>query len=323
MNLPGGKEHFAAVKQEMLNHTNVISVTQGIRPSLRDFGHPTTNVDWEGKEENFKLGFDWLPVSYGYDKTFNMTLKEGRFFSEDFPSDKSNFVLNESAVKAMGIKDPIGKKFRFNKTEGEIIGVIEDFHSSSLRAKIKPVFFVFARAFGLSVKIHPDNQDETLQHLASVWKKFEQDEPFKYSFFSERIKRMYNNERKNGMLIKYFTFLTLVIFFLGLFGLIGYISQQRTKEIGIRKVLGASISGITTMVFRDFIKLLLIASVISFPAGYLISLNWLENYAYRIDLSAWIFILTFFFILVFSFVIIFFQTIKVAMLNPADTLRNE
>jgi len=323
LDLPGGMDRFEAVKNELLMHNNVISVTQGIRPSLRDQGHSAHNIDWEGKEADFKLGFDWLAVSYDYDRTYNLTLKEGRFFSKEHPEDTSNIILNETAVKAMNLKDPIGKEFRFNKTEGKIIGVIKDFHFSSLRKKIKPLFLTFTRYFGLSVKIRPENQDETLKHLATVWKKFEPEEPFNYSFFDERIQRMYSNERKTEMLVKYFTFLMIVIFFMGLFGLIGYISQQRTKEIGIRKVLGASISNITTMIFRDFIKLLLIASVFSLPLGYYIGAKWLNNFAYRIDISIWIFIVTFVFIFAFSFLIVSYQTIRVTLLNPADTLRYE
>ncbi len=323
LDLPGSIEHFDAVKNELLNHNNVISVTQGIRPSLRDQGHSAHNIDWEGKEADFKLGFDWLAVSYDYDRTYNLTLKEGRFFSKEHPTDTSNFVLNETAVKAMNIKDPIGKKFRFNKTEGKIIGVIKDFHFSSLRKKIKPLFLVYTKYFGLSIKIRPENQDETLKYLAAVWKKFEPEEPFKYSFFDESIRRMYRNERKTEMLIKYFTFLTIVIFFMGLFGLIGYMAQQRTKEIGIRKVLGASTSNIASMIFRDFIKLLTIASVFSYPIGYYISAKWLENFAYRINLSVWVFIMIFLLIFALSFIIVFYQTVRVALLNPSDTLRYE
>ena len=184
LDLPGSIDQSDAVKNELMNHNNVISVTQGKRPAFRDHGHPAPNVDWEGKEADSKLGFDWLPVSYDYDKTYDMTLKEGRFFSKEHPADTSNFVLNETAVKAMNMKDPIGKRFRFNKTEGKIIGVIKDFHSSSLRAKIKPFFFTFTRYGGLSVKIRPENQDETIKHLAAVWKKFEPKRPFAYSFAS-------------------------------------------------------------------------------------------------------------------------------------------
>jgi ABC-type antimicrobial peptide transport system permease subunit len=323
LDLPGGLDHFEAVRNELLTHNNVICVTQGIRPSLRDHGHSAHNIDWEGKEADFKLGFDWLAVSYDYDRTYNMTLKEGRFFSKDHPTDTSNFILNEAAVKAMDIKDPIGKRFSFNKTEGKIIGVIKDFHYSSLRKKIKPLFLAFTKHFGLSVKIRPENQDETIEYLATVWKKFEPEEPFNYSFFDESINRMYRNEQKTKMLMKYLTFLTIGIFFMGLFGLIGYISQQRTKEIGIRKVLGASISSITTMIFRDFLKLLLIASVFSFPLGYYLSARWLENFAYRINLSVWIFILIFVFIFAFSYVIVFFQTARVTLLNPVLALRDE
>ena len=320
---PGDIDHFEAVKNELLNHPNVISVTQGIRPSLRDQGHAAHNVDWDGNEADFELGFDWLAVSYDYDKTFNLTLKEGRFFSEEHPMDTANFILNETAVKAMNIKDPIGIKFRFNKTEGEIIGVVNDFHFSSLRRKIKPLFLVYTKYFGLSVKIRPENQEETIKHLSAVWKQFEPEEPFRYSFFDERLKRMYQNERKSKMLMKYFTFLTVVIFFMGLFGLIGYMSQQRTKEIGIRKVLGASTSHITTMIFKDFMQLLITASVFSFPIGYYIGTKWLENFAYRINLSLWMFALIFVFIFAFSYIIVSFQTIKVARLNPSETLRYE
>jgi putative ABC transport system permease protein len=323
LDLPGGIDHFEAVKNEILIHHNVISVTQGIRPSLRDQGHSAHNIDWEGKEADFKIGFDWLAVSYDYDKTFGMTLKEGRFFSKAHPEDTSNYVLNETAVKAMNLKDPIGKKFGNKKTEGKIIGVIKDFHFSSLRKKIRPLFLAFSEYFGLSVKIRPENQNETIKHLAAVWEKFEPEEPFAYSFFDESIQRMYMNERKTEKLMQYFTFLTILIFFMGLFGLIGYVSQQRTKEIGIRKILGASTSNITSMIFKDFIKLLLIASVFSFPVGYYIGAKWLENFAYRINIGVGIFIIIFIFIFSFSFMIVFFQTFRVALINPSDTLRYE
>ncbi len=323
LGLHGNAQRIESIRSELLKHKNVINVSKGALPSYGDKGHPTNRVDWEGKTSDQLMNFDWLGVYYDYDKIFKLNIKEGRFFSREHPSDTSNYVLNETAIREMGIDDPIGKRFSLFNTEGVIVGVIEDIHVSSLRAKIKPTVFTYSIYFGMNVRIQPENQDETIKHLQSVWEKFEPVEPFSYRFYDERINRMYANERKTGTIIRYFTVLAIVVFFLGLFGLIGFISEQRTKEIGIRKVLGASISGITAMVYKDFIKLLLYASVFSFPVGYYFSINWLENYAYRFNLNIWIFVLTFIFIFAFTFVIIFYQTIKVARLNPVDSLRYE
>ena len=316
--------NFGAIKNELLQNGNILNVSTGFAPAMGDRGHATNAVEWEGKTENVKLEFNWIPSYYGYAETFNMDIVRGRFFSEDFPTDKSGYVLNETAVKDMGIEDPIGKRFSFNGKNGQIIGVVKDFHFSSARVKIKPAFFLFRPEFGeMCIKISPENQAAAVAHIQSVWETFTPEKPFEYTFFVDMLRNRYKNEEKMGFVIRYFTLLVIVVFFLGLFGLIGYISEQRTKEIGIRKVLGATTSSITMLIFKDFFKVLLYACFVAFPLGFILSSSWLKNFVYKIDLNIWAFTIIFGFVALLTLFIIGFQTLKVSRMNPVDTLRFE
>ena len=317
------KGKVESIRNEFLKQPGILSFTRGFPPTLSDRGHPYGTFSWEGKKPEETLTFDWIPAYYDYLETYKIELIQGRFFSRDFPEDKSNYIVNETAVKAMGLKDPIGKNFTFSGKEGKIIGVVKDFHVSSLRVKINPVLFIYSEAFSINIKVNPDNLPQTMSYIENKWKEFNPERQFEYNFVSESINNFYRNERKTGIIIKYFTFLALLVFSLGIFGLISFIAEQRTKEIGIRKVLGATIPGIVKLIFSEFTILLVISNFIAWPIGYIIMNKWLENFAYRINMNLTIFIMTGMTTLVLSFLTVGYQTIKAARMNPVDSLRYE
>ena len=266
---------------------------------------------------------DWIPASYDYLETYNIELVVGRFFSREYSSDTSNVVLNESAVKAMGLEKPIGKPFSIFRQKGKIIGVIKDIHTASLRTQIVPTVFIFMKGFEISVKMNGEKQTEAIQYLRTVWKQFVPERPFDYRFLEDDINRLYTKENKLGTLIKHFTYFAMIVFCMGLFGLVSYIAEQRTKEIGIRKVLGASIPKIIKMFLKEFFVLIFIAHLIALPISYFIMQKWLQNFVYKINLSWGLFFISSLFVVIISLISLGYQTLKTAYSNPVNALRYE
>jgi len=230
----------------------------------------------------------------------------------------------------MGIQSPVGKRFSYHggreseNSDGVVIGVIKDFHQSSLHNKIEPLVLKLTKNwFYVTARINPENVSESIEFLENKWKEFVPYFPFEYGFLDEKINANYHTEQRTGTIFKYFTFLALFISCLGLFGLATFMGEQRTKEIGIRKVLGASVSGILLLLSREFTKCVLIANIIAWPAAYFIINKWLENFAYRMNLGIWIFMLSGILVLVIAIFTISYQAIKAAITNPVESLRYE
>jgi putative ABC transport system permease protein len=250
---------------------------------------------------------------------------EGRFFSEEFPTDVTQaVVVNEAAVKAMGMESPVGKRLRFRDWEATIIGVIKDFHQTSLHNPIEPLVFRYSYDFPhILAKISSKNVPETLVFMEKTWKKFVKDYPFSYEFLDEKIDNFYKTERTIGKVFQYFTSVAILIACLGLFGLASFTAEQRTKEIGIRKVLGGKVSGIILLLSREFTKWILLANVIAWPVAYLVANRWLQNFAYRVNMGLGIFIFSAASALVIAILTVSYQAIKAALANPVDSLRYE
>lgn len=265
---------------------------------------------------------EFWTVDEDYISTMGMKLASGRNFSNQFATDSSAMIINGSAAKMLGYNgDPserINKKYH-------IIGVVKDFNFSSLRDNVTPLVMVMApdRMASLSIKVNTGNLPAVMSRIESTWKQLSPNQHFEYSFMDEDFNAMYSNEQRMGKLFVIFTALAIIIACLGLFGLAAYAAEQRNREIGIRKVLGANVSTIVTMLSGDFIKLVLISILVSSPLAWLAMQKWLQGYAYREPIHWWFFAITAFGALLIAFITISFQSIKAAMANPVDSLKNE
>jgi putative ABC transport system permease protein len=255
-------------------------------------------------------------------------LELGRDFSRDFLSDSTAMLVNQAVVQEMGWENPLGEKLiSFNGPEPRemrVIGVLKDFNFQSLRDRVRPLLILLGD-FGndMTVRVRFEDPRKAVQFVESTWKELAPGEPFEFVFLDERFDELYRAEQRLGILFTIFTFLALFIASLGLFGLAAFTAEQRTKEIGIRKVMGASMMGIMGILSLEFVKYIGIAFIIAvYPAYYFIS-KWLENFAYRVDISIWTFMLSGIFALLVAVLTVSYQSFKAARINPAKTLRYE
>ena len=263
-------------------------------------------------------------VGFDYIKTMQMKIVKGRDFALDRPSDSSAVIINQTAVKKFGWKNPIGKKFEGNP-EKTVIGVVKDFNFFSLHSKIGPLIMsIQPNQFNyLLVRIKPENVSSTVDFVKKTWNAVVPGRPFDYSFLDQRFDEIYKNDERTGEMFGFFSFLAIFIACLGLFGLAAYTAEQRTKEIGVRKVLGSSVSGIVILLSKDFLRLVVLAGIISVPVSYYAMNEWLKNFAYRISISPWVFILAGLLAFFIAFVTISFQAVKAAIANPVKSIRYE
>jgi hypothetical protein len=263
-------------------------------------------------------------VDYDYLETFGMKMVDGRYYSREYATDSDNYVINEAAVEAMGIVDPVGKKFVHNGEAGTIIGVVKNFHGGSLHHPIRPKVMKFtSEGFFICVRFRPGKTREVLGFLEEKWGKFVPGFPFRYNFLNESIDNYYKTEKQVSEIIQYFTILAIFIACLGLFGLASFMAERKTKEIGIRKVLGAQVSGIVFLLTGEFSRWVIIASCIALPVGWYIMKGWLEDFAYRIEIDIWTYFISVIFSLFVAILTVGYQSIKVALANPIEALRYE
>jgi len=318
------EENFEEKKALFVSNPNVLNFSMGGVPMFL-LESETDDVYWEGKDPNERITVYPSHIDIGYIELFQMKILEGRSFSKEFPTDVSAFIVNETAVKAIGLKSPLGKRLRVNGQDGTIIGVVKDYHHRPLHAKIIPVVLMLNYAHGMvSVRLHPQNQAETLRFLEKTWNKINRTPyPFTYTFADETIDNLYKSERRIGAIAKYSTLITLLISCLGLFGLASYTSRQRTKEISIRKISGASVPGIVLLLSKEFMKWIIVALIVAYPLAWYGMSHWLQSYSYRIGIKWWMFVFTGAAALVIGFITVGYQTIKAARANPVDNLRYE
>ncbi|HLK27059.1 MAG TPA: ABC transporter permease [Puia sp.] len=266
----------------------------------------------------------------------DLQLKEGRFFSKQFSTDSLAMVMNEQAVKELGLKNPIGARITspdFNGQNGEetiytIVGVAKDFHYQSLHQKIEPLVFINAEKFRgamgtTGVRIKSDNFKSAIETIEKTWKEFVPEKPFHYDFLDRTLAEQYEAEQRTQRIFTIFSVLAIFIACIGLLGLAAYATQLRMREISIRKVLGASVSGIVSMLSKDFLKLIIVSAVFAFPLAWWGMHKWLENFAYRTSISWWVFVVAGLIAAFIALITISFQAIKAAMSNPVKTLRSE
>jgi putative ABC transport system permease protein len=271
-----------------------------------------------------------LRVDYHFVPTYGLELAAGRNFHEEFGTDKSAFILNETAVENIGwdnAEEAIGKRILYGGQDGFVVGVVKDFNFESLHQDIQPMIFYNPsddpNFWNLSVKVDGANVTAAISELEKAWKQYLPQFPFDYQFVDERFGRLYENEQRQSRAFIGFALLAIFIACLGLFGLTAFVARQRTKEIGIRKVLGASTSGIVGMLSKDFLKPVLIALLIASPVAYYFMDKWLQDFAYRIHIDGWVFVLAGAVATLVAFATVSFQSVRAALANPVDSLRSE
>ena len=317
--------NYQALKA-MLNHYPGISDYSIINYLPTSLTTGTTDVTWPGKDPQLQVVFPHLGVDENFAKTFGMRVIAGRFFAKDFRGDRNNYVINETALKVMKM-DPasaIGKELTFNGRKGEIIGVLKDFNFKPIHQAVEPLVMKYNGSGGnLVIRTTPANIKNIIAQVKNVFRNVYADYPFSYGFVDEELSKLYISEQQMGKLFDVFAILSVFVSCLGLFGLATYAAQKRIKEIGIRKVLGASVSGIVSMLSKDFMKPVAIAAVIAFPAAWWIMNQWLQGFAYKVEIGWRIFAAAGTIALLIAFVTVSFQAIKAAIANPVKSLRTE
>ena len=319
-------KNVSVVKEELLKYPSIQNATVSAT-NLTDFtGAGSGPIDWEGKNSTkiLEAGFNFVDEDFA--KTFQIKMSKGRFFSKDYPTDMSEaFVVNESTVKAMGIKDPLNKTLTtwFGR-KGKIIGVINDFNTESLRSELSPVVLMPTKAANyLFLRISSKDISRTIKLIENKIKEIVPDDPFEYSFLDKEIDKLYKTEQTTGKLSTFIAIIAILISCLGLLGLVSFSSERRTKEIGIRKVLGASVTDVLVALTKDFTKWVLIANFIAWPIAWYAINMWLQNFAYRIEISWWTFLFSGGIALIIALTTVSIQAIKAATANPVKSLRYE
>ncbi|GAB3916378.1 permease prefix domain 2-containing transporter [Larkinella terrae] len=282
-----------------------------------------SGVEWPGRPAGKDIDFANLEVGYNFMETVGMELKEGRHFSKNQNAD-NEIIFNEAAIKSMGLKDPIGKTIKFWGHERQIVGVVKNFNFESLYENVKPCFFQADPVLpNIMVKVQAGTEKQTIERIQKTFEAYHEGLVFDYQFLDENYRALYAAERRIGVLSRYFAGLTILICCLGLFGLAAFTAQRRQKEIGIRKVVGATVGNVAVMLSMDFLKLLLIALLIAFPIiGWVLS-RWLQEFAFHVDLGMGVFILAGLSITLITLLTVGYQAIKAALMNPVKSLRSE
>ena len=323
--VPAAVEEQDALINELRQNAQILDVT------LSDYlPHDITGAsfaNWEGHKADEKLLIyrNWSDAHFL--QFYDIPVVLGRGFSEEFMDKRGEvYILNESAVKAIGWDDPIGKRFGFSDDKmGVVVGVVKDFHFAPLHLDIEPLALTLLseRPNWLSIRIRPHHIPGTLSYIERTWKTHSLQEDFSYSFLDDRLDRMYRTEKKLGKTFSIYTFIALFIACLGLYGLASFMTMQRTREIGIRKVLGATEWNITLMTTKKFLVLVFFGNVTAWPIAYFAMQKWLQNFAYRMNIGLWIFVLSATLSLIIALFTVGYQSIRAALTNPADSLRYE
>ena len=284
------------------------------------------DFEWKGKDPELAVDFPNTGISFEYGKTVGWQFKDGRDFSREFATDSSGFIVNEAAVRFMGLKKPIGEIIKWNKQPFTIIGVIKDMVVESPYQPVRPSMFSLAKShdnFAI-IRLSPTlTTREALTKIETVFKQYTPTTPFDYQFVDEEYAKKFGDEERIGKLASFFAILAIFISCLGLFGLASFVAEQRTKEIGVRKVLGASVLNLWGLLSKDFVLLVVIAFGIATPIAYYFLHNWLQKYEYRTEISWWIFAASGAGALVVTLLTVSFQSIKAALMNPVRSLRSE
>jgi putative ABC transport system permease protein len=311
------------LRQQFMALSAIESVSMVNQPVVR-IGSATTGADWNGRDTSFQPKLAQLSADAGLLNTMHFQMAEGRWFEPSGDFDKKNFILNETAVRELNIHKPvIGQRFSLHGQTGQIVGVVKDFHFKSMHEKIgsliifnNPEWWNF-----FMLRISSGNASNAIRSVEKVWKQFAPGVPMEYNFLEERFNDLYKQEQQASVLILVFSVLAVIISSMGLFGLAAFAVEQRTKEVGIRKVLGASISSIGALLSRDFVKLVAIAFIIASPIAWWVMHSWLENFAYRIKMSLWMIGLSGILAFTIALIITNYHAVKASLKSPVKSLR--
>jgi putative ABC transport system permease protein len=324
----GVQNNLEAFKTELKRNPAILAVAaSGNLPNRID---NRTTANWPGKSDSVQIPIYYQYADDEYVDLYGMTIVQGRNFSRDFPSDAGGaFMINETLQKALGWDEPVGRQFihSYDGMTGKIVGVIKDFHTTSLHFPIVPLVIILPKnpnsAVDISIKIQGRNYPQTLAFIKKTWERFEPDHPFSYSFFDEILGSAYRIEHRLETIFKAFAGLAVLIACLGLVGLASFTAEQKTREIGIRKVLGASTTGIIALLSREFLKWVVLANLIAWPIGYFAMKSWLRNFAYKTSLNVSVFLGAGLAAFVIAAAVISLRTYRAAAVNPAESIRYE
>jgi putative ABC transport system permease protein len=325
------RNNYRTVKTKLLENPDILAVSATNGSFTKRFA--TDKADWEGKDPESRTVMAIHSVDYDYSKVFGLKMAEGRYFSREFPTDaRAGIIVNETAVRVMGMEEPLGKKFLCpipyasgREEWGTIVGVVKDFHFRSLHNKIEPLVLAIAPGWFTDcyVRIRPANAPRTLAFIERTFKETAPGYPLEYAFLDETVDGLYRTETQMGSLARSGTALAVLISCLGLVGLASFAAEQRTREIGIRKVLGASPAGITALLTGEFTRWVLLANLIAWPVSFMAMKNWLRSFAYRVSLGWEVFLLSGALAFAVALLSVAFQAVRAARANPIDSIRYE
>ena len=318
-----------AYKERLKQNSDILGVT-AVR-SVPGLGTPNWGIGVEGVPSDRPLNMNFLTCEQEFAEVLNIRMAEGRFMSREFPSDVESVVINKKAAEYFGIPEPIGKKLRiwWTKKNYTIIGIIDNFHFESLHRDVRAMGYILPEAIDsnrkpfLLVKVNSTRTYEVLTSLRKTWESMSGGLPFEFTFLDEKVNSLYQNDNRAGKIVSLFSFLAIFVSCLGLFGLASFVTEQRTKEIGVRKVLGAPLPKILWLLTGQFIKWVVVATAIAWPVGYWVMDRWLQGFAFRATLPAWIFLASGLAAVGIALTTVSSQVLKAASANPADSLRYE
>jgi len=318
-------EHYHSFVSDAENVPGVLAVSSINGDLYGGFSGNTVMAGWEGNSGGSKVVFNGLDIDYGATQLLGMQMAEGRSFSRNYRFDSLSIIVNQEAVKAMDMQDPIGKSFYVWGRTYHIIGVVKDFNFESLYKKVGPCFMVYNRTGGKNVllKIGSGQERVAISGIEKLYQKYNLGLSFDFTFMDQDYAAMYRSETQVSILLRWFTALAIAISCLGLFGLATFSVHKRQKEMSIRKVVGASATNIFMLFSKDFLKLILLAVVVSFPLSWWVMSSWLNYFAYRVSIGPTIFLVAILSILFITFITISFQALKAALVNPVDALHTE
>lgn len=316
---------YPALKNSLASNSGIVGITGASHKPTSIFSN-TTRYKWEGKEESYIKLIHMTYVDYNYTETMKIELVEGRDFSRQFPSDiKNSYIINETLMKDMGKDFVVGSSLSSGEDQGNIIGVVKDFHFIPLNDQIPPLVISLEPKSPrfLMVRILPNNISNTMSFIQETWQSLNPAFPFEYNFFDVEFESLYRVEERTANIIKSFAVLGIVIACLGLFGLASFTAEQRTKEIGIRKVLGASVPSVVKLVSKEFIFLVTASNLVAWPVSYIVMNNWLKNFAYKTNIDVWMLIVPSAIALGVTLLTVSFQAFKAAKSDPVVALKYE
>ncbi len=317
-------EQWETFHEQLENIPGVISASRSTHSFLNQHNN-TMGLDWPDKDPETRILFENIGMDYGLISTMDIEIIEGRSFSDDYGADSSKIIFNETAIEAMGLENPIGTVITLWDEEKEIIGVAKDFHFQSFRTEVNPLFFRLTPEFGWRafVRLESANISNTLSQIEELYSSFNPTYPFDYNFMDEQYANLYQSEMRIGALARYFSIIAIFISCLGLFGLSAFTAEQRAKEIGVRKVLGATVRSLVLLLSGDFTKLVLVSIAISIPVSWYLMNQWMADYAYSSGIEWWVFGAAGICALVIAWLTVSWQSIKAAIANPVKSLKSE